>query len=89
MEEQVWPMIRKKLLLVSVTLMMAMLFYFLLPFFLFIIPEKINEPSFIFGIPWAWLYALSQLPMTWLFGCFYHLLANHLERKIREMSEKC
>lgn len=79
MEEQIFHVIRRKMQLVTVTLTVALLFYFLLPLSLIFIPEVMKRSSFIFGIPWAWLYAFLQLPMTWLFGWIYHITAKRIE----------
>lgn len=84
MDKREYYFIRKKMLFISITLMIALLFYFLLPLSLIFIPEVMNRPSFFLEIPWTWLYAFSQLPMTWIFGWIYHLFAHSMERKMGE-----
>ena len=82
MEESILHLIRKRKHLMTFSLAVALLFYFLLPLSLIFIPDVMNRPSFVFRIPWAWLYAFLQIPMTWFFCGLYHLTANKMERKI-------
>ena len=82
MEESILLLVRKRKRLMTYSLAVALLFYFLLPFFLIFIPDDMNRPSFVFHIPWAWLYAFLQIPMTWFFCGLYHFTANKMERKI-------
>lgn len=65
-------------------LSISLLFYFLLPLSLIFIPDVMNQPSFFYKMPRAWLYAILQIPMTWVFVGIYHILAKRLERLMRK-----
>ncbi|MBM4763617.1 DUF485 domain-containing protein [Bacillus sp. B15-48] len=86
MEEQILQLIRKKMHSIAALLSVALLFYFLLPLSLIFIPEVMNRPSFLYGIPWAWVYAFLQLPMTWFFCWLYHITAKRIEREMGEIT---
>lgn len=47
-------------------------------------PEGMNEPSFLYSMPPAWLYAILQIPMTWIFVGIYHGFAKNMERQMQE-----
>lgn len=85
MEERVLALIRKKQQWTALSLTVALLFYFLLPLSLIFIPDVMKRSSFVFGIPWAWVYAFLQFPLTWFFVWFYHRKAKKLEQKVREI----
>lgn len=70
-----------------ILLLVALFFYFLLPISLILIPEEMNQSSFVYGIPWAWLYAFFQIPMTWFFCLFYHRMAKKMEEEMEKIGE--
>ncbi len=88
MEERVLMVVRRKIRLIAVSLTVALLFYFFLPLSLIFFPEVMNLPSFIFGVPWAWLYAFLLFPLTWFFVLFYHRNAGLLERQLGNINEE-
>ncbi|WP_238985068.1 DUF485 domain-containing protein [Bacillus kwashiorkori] len=75
-------LIRKKNRILGPAFLFALLFYFLLPLSLMFIPDIMTRPSLFYGIPWAWLYAFLQIPMTWLLCSFYHLIAGKVEKEM-------
>ncbi|MDQ0154687.1 DUF485 domain-containing protein [Robertmurraya andreesenii] len=82
MEEKVLELIHQKKKRMVPALAAALLFYFLLPLSLIFIPDVMNQPSFMFRISWAWLYAILQIPMTWFFCGLYHRTAKKIERQL-------
>lgn len=82
MEEKLLYYIHRKRKRVFFILIIALLFYFLLPLSLIFIPEIMNKPSFLFGLPWAWVYAILQIPMTWLFCSIYHRKTKKDEQEL-------
>ncbi|MEH7379097.1 DUF485 domain-containing protein [Bacillus sp. JJ1533] len=88
MEERILVLIRKRRHSMMYALATALLFYFLLPLSLIFIPDVMNRPSFLFHIPWAWVYAFLQIPMTWFFCSLYHVTAKKLDRQMEEFQEE-
>ena len=88
MKERGLGLIRKKRRLLAPALGVALLFYFSLPLSLMLIPDVMNRPSYILGIPWAWLYAFLQLPMTWFFVWFYHRTVTRIEREMGKIDRE-
>lgn len=82
MEGKVLHFIRRKKRWVFFILLVALLFYFFLPLSLILIPDIMNKPSFLFGLPWAWIYALLQIPMTWFFCGLYNHNAKKYEQEL-------
>jgi len=67
-----------------ILLSISLLFYFLLPLSLIFIPDVMNQPSFFYKMPRTWLYAILQIPMTWVFVGIYHIMVTRLERLMRK-----
>lgn len=88
MEERVIELIQKKKQLMVPALAAALLFYFSLPLSLIFIPDVMNQPSFIFRISWAWLYAFLQIPMTWFFCGFYHHTTKKMDRQLATIDKE-
>ncbi len=80
MEEKIRAHLRKRKRLLILLLSVSLLFYFLLPLSLIFIPDVMSRPSFFYNMPWAWLYAILQIPMTWVFVGIYHAFAKKMER---------
>lgn len=88
MEEQVIDLIRKKKRSMGLALVVALLFYFMLPLSLMFFPTIMNQPSFIQSISWAWLYAFLQIPMTWFFCWLYHHNAKKIEHQLHTLNKE-
>ncbi|WP_453990992.1 DUF485 domain-containing protein [Bacillus nitroreducens] len=88
MEERILYLIRKRKQMMVPTLAVALLFYFILPVSLIFIPDVMNRPSFIYRIPWAWLYAFLQIPMTWFLCGLYHKTATKLEKQLDDINKE-
>lgn len=47
-----------------------------------------NRPGAVFGMPWAWVYALLQFPAIWFLVSFYHFKVRQLERILEGINEE-
>jgi len=88
MEERILQLIHKKKQIIAPTLVVALLFYFFLPLSLIFIPDAMNQPSPLFRISWAWVYAFFQIPMTWLLCGFYHRTATKIDRQMEGIDKE-
>ncbi len=77
----------KKLFIFTITII-AIFFYLSLPLSIAFFPEEMSQPSTIFSIPWAWLYAFFQVFMTWCFGWIYWVKAKQLDKLVAEMKKE-
>lgn len=82
MFREVATYLRKRKRVQMILLSISLLFYFLLPLSLIFFPDVMNEPSFFYNMPRAWLYAILQIPMTWIFVGIYHEYAKRMEREM-------
>ncbi|WP_337019890.1 DUF485 domain-containing protein [Oceanobacillus massiliensis] len=87
MEEHIWRLIYEKKRMMTLSLGLVFLFYFLLPLSLIFFPDVMNRISFIQGMSWAWLYGFLQIPMTWMMGWIYHVKAKIFDRKVEEIKQ--
>ncbi|WP_010650404.1 DUF485 domain-containing protein [Oceanobacillus massiliensis] len=87
MEEHIWRLIYEKKRMMTLSLGLVFLFYFLLPLSLIFFPDVMNRISFIQGMSWAWLYGFLQIPMTWMMGWIYHVKAKNFDRKVEEIKQ--
>lgn len=77
----------KRLFLFTVSII-AIFFYLSLPLSIVFFPEEMSQPSTIFSLPWAWLYAFFQVIMTWIFGWIYWIKSKHLDKLINEIKKE-
>ena len=87
MEKRALQLVRRRMRLVAFLLTAALLFYFLLPLSLMMIPAYINRPSSFFQIPRSWLYEFFQNPMTRFFCWLYHVSAKKCEQQLERIVE--
>lgn len=77
----------KKLFVYTITII-ASLFYLSLPLLVAFFPREMSQPSTIFSISWAWLYAFFQVVMTWVFGWIYWVKAKQLDKLLVEIEKE-
>ncbi|MEN2767935.1 DUF485 domain-containing protein [Ornithinibacillus xuwenensis] len=87
MEERVKELIRQKKRMMTISLGIVFMFYFILPLSLIYFPDVMNRTSVIDGLTWAWLYSFLQIPMTWIVGWIYHNRAKRFDQQIEEINQ--
>lgn len=86
-EHSFHQLMRVKKRFILPALLFLMLFYFCLPLTIWLFPKWMNEtPAFVL-VPWGWLYAFSQLFMTWLLGWLYWRKAKRFDRLVAQMKQ--
>lgn len=85
MEESLRQLVYSRKKWLFPTFFIGLLIYFCLPLSLIFIPDVMNKPSFFFNLLWAWVFALIQVPMTWLFCGIYDWKAKKYDQKLEEI----
>ncbi|WP_042149797.1 DUF485 domain-containing protein [Paucisalibacillus sp. EB02] len=88
MDERVLHLIQSKKRILVPTIILVLLFYFMLPLSLIFFPDAMNQTSFIPGVTWAWAYGFLQIPMTWLIGWIYHIKATTFDQQIEKIKRE-
>lgn len=63
-------------------------FYFLLPLAIGIVPQWMNRPSPVYGLPWGWWLAFAQVFMTWFFAWVYWRRAKTFDAMVQELNQR-
>lgn len=66
----------------------ALVFYMSLPLLIAYFPKEMSEPSIVFSISRAWIYAFFQVGMTWVFGWVYWVKAKQLDKLVLEIEKE-
>lgn len=89
MNEEVFKqLIREKKQFILPVLLFFLLFYFSLPFAIWLFPNLISLERSVFFMPWWWLYTFLQIILTWIFGWLYWRKSLHLDKLIVQMQKR-
>lgn len=81
-------LIREKRRFLVPIILFFTIFYFCLPLSVGLFPERMGRSIPGISLSWAWLYAFSQLGMTWFVGWLYWRKAKSFDRLVEEVQKQ-